>query len=65
MDFKSLWEDFGEIPINEDDCIEEPFLHFPKGSYRFDIWHWFEDKFDVTLGDILSGGNHGSHEETA
>ena len=28
--FGLLWEKFGDIPINNDDEIEEDFLHFKK-----------------------------------
>ena len=41
-----LWEEFGDIPINDDDEIEEEFLEFEVGTDRFEIWHWFEDTFD-------------------
>lgn len=40
----------GDIPTTNDvsndetgsDCFEEPFLHFPIGTHREEIWHWFE-----------------------
>ena len=50
-DFNKLWEKFGDIPINKDEEIEEDFLHFKKGTDRFEIWHWFEETYDITLGD--------------
>lgn len=39
-----LWEKLGDIPIDGDDCIEEPFEHFPVGTSRYEIWHWFEEQ---------------------
>lgn len=49
-----LWEKFGDIPITEDDEIDEKFLHFPIGTDRFDIWHWFEDQNpQFIIGDLL------------
>jgi hypothetical protein len=46
-----LWKQLGDIPVFpedtddfERDSIEEPFLHFPIGTPKEDIWHWFEDK---------------------
>jgi hypothetical protein len=44
-----LWGLFGDTPIDEGECIDEPFLHFEKGTDRFDIWHWFEEYFDVSI----------------
>lgn len=37
-----LWESFADTPILADECIEEHFLHFPKGTDRLEIWHWFD-----------------------
>lgn len=44
-DLEKLWILFGEIPINDNDEIEEYFLDFPIGTNRFDIWHWFDDLY--------------------
>ena len=50
---KDLWKQFGEIPINDRDEIEKPFLHFPAGTYRFDIWHWFDERWPGGVYDLL------------
>lgn len=52
-EFKTLWRTFGNIPINNDDEIDTSFLHFKKGTCRFKIWKWFEDAYNVCIGDIL------------
>ena len=39
-----LWEEFSQIPIDNNDCIEKDFCCWEKGTYRFDIWHWFDEK---------------------
>lgn len=41
-ELEALWKKLGNYTIDEDDCIEEPFLHFSKGTDRMDIWHWFD-----------------------
>lgn len=38
-----LWEEFG-TPVDDKECLEEPFLHFPKGTHREKVWHWFDDR---------------------
>lgn len=53
ISFKKLWEELGDIPVNDMGEIEKPFLHFEEGSDREDIWTWFEEKFNVTLGEIM------------
>lgn len=40
---EELWEQFSDIPMDpETETMEEPFLHFPAGTSREDIWHWFD-----------------------
>ena len=50
---KELWEQFGDIPIDDNDCIVEPFKQFPIGTDRFEIWHWFEREFNVSVAKDL------------
>ena len=46
---KALWEKLGNIPINDNSEIEERFLHFNMGTFNEDIWHWFEDEFNLSI----------------
>ena len=43
-DLKALWEKLGNIPVDEEDCIELPFYHWPVGTFREEIWQWFGDQ---------------------
>ena len=43
-ELKQLWEEFGNVPIDNNDNIEKAFLDFPKGTDRFEIWHWFDEQ---------------------
>ena len=56
---KDLWDnDFGAVPMNPDtECIEAPWLHFPTGTHREEIWHWFENTFSVRVHDLMYGGS--------
>jgi hypothetical protein len=42
-ELKKLWEEFSNVPINSEDEIEGVFYWWEKGTYRFDIWHWFDE----------------------
>lgn len=42
---EKLWNDLGDIPINENEEIEEPFLFFDEGTLREDIWKWFDENY--------------------
>ena len=48
-----LWEMFGDIPVNNDDEIEEDFLNFPAGTSKIDVWHWFDERCANNLHDDL------------
>lgn len=48
-ELKRMWEEFEAIPINLADEIEVDFYSWEKGTYRFDIWHWFDEKLPKGL----------------
>lgn len=53
---KDLWEEFGEVPMNpETEEIEEPWKHFVFGTHREEIWHWFEENFNISVAEDLMG----------
>ena len=53
---RDLWEDFGEVPMNPDtEEIEESWLDFTAGTHREEIWHWFEEQFDISIAKDLMG----------
>lgn len=59
----ALWDRLGDVPTfpegEQVDCIEEPFLHFPAGTHREDIWHWFESMNPRFLvGEVMQGVLH-------
>ena len=37
-----LWDLFGNIPLDSDECIKEEFIGFPPGTLFLDVWGWFE-----------------------
>ena len=41
-ELQELWDKLGDIPVNNDDEIEEDFLNFPAGTSKFDVWHCFD-----------------------
>lgn len=53
---QELWKEFGEIPMNpETEEIESGWNGFPVGTHREEIWHWFEETFDVSVAEDLMG----------
>lgn len=46
---EDLWEEFGDVPIDNDDYTERDWYSFPRGTNRFEIWTWFEEAFDLSV----------------
>lgn len=47
---KLLWQKLGDVPVNDDGELEEKFLHFEEGTDREEIWSWFEETFNISVG---------------
>ncbi len=52
-ELKKMWNEFGNIPINDSDETEQDFYHWEKGTYRFDIWLWFDEKLPNGLAELV------------
>lgn len=53
---EQLWDEFADIPMNpETEKMEEPFLHFPAGTDREEIWHWFDERHSKGVVYLLYG----------
>ena len=40
---EELWKRFGDVPMDPStETMEAPFLDFPAGTSRVDIWRWFD-----------------------
>jgi hypothetical protein len=48
-----LWKELGDVPIDEDECLDLRWRHFDKGTPRTDVWHWFEKTYNVSVGKDL------------
>lgn len=46
-----LWEDFSYINIDENENILENWKIFKKGTFREDIWHWFDERVTNGIGN--------------
>lgn len=53
---KALWDEFGDITMDpETELMEEPFLHFPAGTHREEIWEWFDKVYPKGVHALLYG----------
>ncbi|WP_454783515.1 hypothetical protein [Legionella sp. WA2022007384] len=59
MDYLNLWEQLGDVSINDEDEIEEDFLHFAKGTNRFELWKWFDEQLPKGIAhELLRSHNY-------
>ncbi len=58
---KKLWSDLGDIPVDENDNLDDNFniegfdTVFTKGTDKFEVWHWFEETFNISVAKDLMG----------
>lgn len=48
-----IWQKLSDYTIDDNECIEEPFLQFPAGTHREEIWHWIEDNGPLRASDLM------------
>lgn len=54
---QGLWDEFGTVPMDpETECIEREWNGFPAGTFREDIWYWFEETFNISVAEDLMYG---------
>lgn len=55
-ELERLWGEFADVPMNpETEEMEEPFLHFPAGTNREEIWRWFDERHSKGVVYLLYG----------
>lgn len=55
-ELEQLWNEFTDVPMDpETEKMEEPFLHFPAGTNREEIWHWFGERHSKGVVYLLYG----------
>lgn len=48
------WLELEDVPVNpETEKLEAPFMHFPIGTDKEDIWHWFDERHSKGIVHLL------------
>ncbi len=51
---EELWSEFGDVPMDpETEFMEAPFLGFPAGTHREEIWRWFDERYTGGVYSLL------------
>lgn len=57
-ELEDLWGEFSDASMDpETECMDEPFLGFPAGTHREEIWHWFDERHSKGVAYLLYGGS--------
>ena len=51
---EKMWDEFSNVSINLNDEIEVDFHWWEKGTYRFDIWHWFDENLPNGIAEWVA-----------
>ena len=51
---ENMWMIFGDIEYDpESETILEYFLDFPAGTWREDVWHWFDHAYPTGVAGLM------------
>lgn len=51
---EKLWEEFEDVPFNENECLDCDWQGWNKGTYREEIWHWFDKHHSKGVGWLMN-----------
>ncbi len=51
-----LWDEFGNVLVDDDGCILDGFLGFESGTCREEVWHWFDEKHSKGIYALMHIG---------
>lgn len=51
-----LWEQFGDVLIDDDECILDDFIGFECGTHREAVWQWFDKQHSKGVAALMFGG---------
>lgn len=52
-----LWERFGGVMIDNNECILEEFVGFDAGTFREEVWHWFDERYSKGVAGLMLRGD--------
>lgn len=60
---KIVWDLLGDIPVNEDDELDEDFVIddntiFSKGTEKLEVWIWIEERYNISIAKLMGLQRH-------
>lgn len=51
---EEMWNAFGDVPLDENECLEASWNDFPKGTHKEEIWYWFDEHHTQGVGWLMN-----------
>lgn len=51
-----LWEQFGDVLVDDEECILDDFIGFECGTHREAVWQWFDRHHSKGVAALMFGG---------
>lgn len=51
-----LWEQFGDVLVDDEECILDDFIGFECGTHREAVWQWFDKHHSKGVAALMFGG---------
>lgn len=51
---EAAWKTLTDVNIDDDECIEQNWFVFEAGTFREDIWHWFDEHHSKGVGWLIN-----------
>ena len=48
-----LWEEYGDVLVDDDECILDDFLGFKVGTYKYAVWDWFDKRYSKGVAALI------------
>ena len=61
----TLWQALADVPIHQEEALEQDFFMWSKGIPRLAIWHWFDEQYQGGLAALRSTDKKPSEQEQA
>lgn len=53
-ELEKMWDKFADVPMDpETERLDADFMHFPAGTDREDVWHWFDERHSKGIVYLL------------
>ena len=61
----AFWQALGDVPIDDQEAIEQDFFQWRKGTPRLAIWHWFDEQYPGGIAALQRTDTQTSEQEAS